>query len=102
MTSGRLKIAKALPEAPALINELQNFKMKTTPAGNDTYEAWRESDHDDLVLASAIACWCGERKLGSILKLPPMPRAPIQTRPPTLDELIALQSKPDQDGPPRV
>ena len=25
------------------------FKIKVTLAGNDTYEAWRESDHDDLV-----------------------------------------------------
>jgi hypothetical protein len=28
-----------------------------------SYEAWREGDHDDLVLAVAMACWCGERYL---------------------------------------
>lgn len=94
----RLKIAKALPEAPQLIEELQNFKMKITLAGNDTYEAWRESDHDDLVLAAAMACWFGEKRLGSILRLPPMPRAPIETQPPTMDEIIKLQPKPDGDG----
>ena len=58
-------------------------------AGNDTYEAWRESDHDDLVLAAAIACWYGEKKLGSILTLPPMyqnqvvpvrPTGPLEAR----------------------
>ncbi len=91
----RLKIARALPEAPVLVEELQNFKLKITTAGNDTYEAWRESDHDDLVLAAAMAAWLGEKKLWSILKLPPMPRAPIETRAPTMDELVKLQSGDD-------
>ncbi len=62
------------------------------------YEAWRESDHDDLVLAAAMAAWYGERRLGSILHLPPMPRPPIETRQPTLDELIGLQRKGEADG----
>ncbi len=93
----RLKIARALPEAPVLVEELQNFKLKITTAGNDTYEAWRESDHDDLVLAAAMAAWYGEKKLWPILKLPPMPRAPIETRQPTLNEIIELQPKDDPD-----
>lgn len=25
--------------------------------GHDSYEAWREGDHDDLVLAAALAAW---------------------------------------------
>ena len=93
LQSERLKIARALPDAQALIGELQNFKMTTTPAGNDAYGAWRESDHDDLLLAGAIACWYAERRLGSILKLPPMPAPPIARRPPTMDELIKMQPK---------
>jgi hypothetical protein len=24
---------------------------------HDSYEHWRESDHDDLVLATALGCW---------------------------------------------
>jgi hypothetical protein len=28
--------------------------------GHDSYEAWRESIHDDLVLAVSLACWYGE------------------------------------------
>jgi hypothetical protein len=24
---------------------------------HDSYEHWREGDHDDLVLAAALACW---------------------------------------------
>ena len=57
-----------------LVEELQNFKLKITTASNDTYEAWRESVHDDLVLAAAMAAWLGEKRLWSILKLPPLPR----------------------------
>ncbi len=98
LQAGRLKISPELPEAPQLVEELQNFKAKVTLAGNDTYEAWRESDHDDLVLAAAMAAWYGEKRLSSILRLPPMPRPPIETRPPSLDELIELQPKPSDGG----
>ncbi len=37
---------------------------------HDSYEAWREGDHDDLVLAVAMACWAGERFLGTQESLP--------------------------------
>jgi hypothetical protein len=29
--------------------------------GNDSYEAWREGIHDDLVLSVALACWFAEQ-----------------------------------------
>lgn len=53
----RLKIAAHLPLADALQAELLAFRSKISVSGHDTYEAWRESDHDDLVLALALACW---------------------------------------------
>jgi len=28
--------------------------------GHDSYEAWREGDHDDIVLSLAVACWSAE------------------------------------------
>jgi hypothetical protein len=56
----RMKIA-ALPNRDILLKELAAFRTKVTAAGNETFEAWRERDHDDLVLGSAIACWYGER-----------------------------------------
>jgi hypothetical protein len=63
LQTGRLKIAAALPEAATLTRELQNFQIKITLAtGHDTYGAWREGTHDDLVLALACALWCGERR----------------------------------------
>lgn len=52
-----LKIASQLPDAETLIRELQNFTVKITDAANDTYGAWREGTHDDLVLAVALAVW---------------------------------------------
>ena len=54
-----LHIASGLPLAPLLAKELATFKVKVTAAGNETFEAWREKDHDDLVLAVALAIWFG-------------------------------------------
>ena len=56
--SGRLKVARDLELAPALLDELLNFRVKVNlQTAHDSYEAWRESAHDDLVLATALACW---------------------------------------------
>lgn len=60
--SGRLKVAAGLHLWETLRKELQSFRRKISlTTGNDTYEHWRESDHDDLVLAAALACWGAER-----------------------------------------
>lgn len=57
----RLKIAEALPEARTLIDELLNFKVKISASGHDSYEAWREGVHDDLVLSVAMAVWAARQ-----------------------------------------
>jgi hypothetical protein len=63
LQTGRLRVASALPEAATLTQELQNFQMKISlDTGHDSYGAWREGTHDDLVLALACALWVGERK----------------------------------------
>ena len=59
--TGRLKIAEGLPEARLLVDEFLNLQVKITEAGRDTYGTWREGDHDDLVLATALACWYAEK-----------------------------------------
>jgi hypothetical protein len=46
-----------------LVKELQNFRTKVTVAGTDPLEAWREGQHDDMVLAVALATWAGEQAL---------------------------------------
>jgi hypothetical protein len=62
--TGRLKVAESLALAPALANELLNFKVKVDlRTAHDSYESWRESVHDDLVLAVALACWYAEHEL---------------------------------------
>lgn len=53
----QLKVSRSLTAAQALIQEMLTFKLKLTAKGNDTYEAWRESDKDDLVLMLAIGAW---------------------------------------------
>ncbi|MGA2669918.1 MAG: hypothetical protein ABSF21_00650 [Dehalococcoidia bacterium] len=54
----RLKVAKELPDATTLVNELLNFRVKINlKTAHDSYEAWREGVHDDLVLSVALACW---------------------------------------------
>jgi hypothetical protein len=43
-----------------LVDELNNFKVKITQAGNESFEAWREREHDDVVLSLAMALWVAE------------------------------------------
>jgi hypothetical protein len=56
----RLRVAEGLPEARTLKDELGKFTVKITEALNEQYESWRENDHDDLVLAVALAAWAAE------------------------------------------
>lgn len=61
LLQGRRLAFAALPLTEVLVKELKNFRVKITPAANEVYEAWREGQHDDLVLAAAMAAWLGER-----------------------------------------
>jgi hypothetical protein len=57
LQNGRLRIAEGLPLAETLRSELLNVRLKIDPkTAHDSYEHWREADHD-LVLAAAMACW---------------------------------------------
>jgi hypothetical protein len=75
LQSQRLKIAENLSDTPALVSELQNFKVKITDSGNDVYGEWRSGKHDDLVLAVALGAWAatnpalnqtGQAKVGGV------------------------------------
>jgi hypothetical protein len=47
--------------AEVLKRELLSFRVKLDPrTAHDSYEHWREQDHDDLVLAVACAAWYRE------------------------------------------
>ncbi|MEA2511088.1 MAG: hypothetical protein QOJ59_575 [Thermomicrobiales bacterium] len=72
MQAERLRISTQLTLAPVLAEELGNFKMtisKTT--GHDSYESWRENVHDDMVLATAMGLWLGERNVWDWTDIPP-------------------------------
>ena len=56
-----MQVARSLPDAGVLLREMHNFRVKITAAANETFSPWREGDHDDLVLAVAVAVWQGER-----------------------------------------
>lgn len=72
LQNGRLKISDSLELKDTLVKELLNFRVKINiSTAHDSYEAWREGDHDDLVLSVAMACWAGER----FLKKPRLARA---------------------------
>ena len=58
LQNGCLKIAASLPEAETLKRELLNFRVKIDPkTAHDSYEHWREGDHDDLVLSVSMGAW---------------------------------------------
>jgi hypothetical protein len=63
--TSRLKIAAELEQASALIKELSTMRVKVDlTTGNDSFEHWRATDHDDIALAVGIALWYGEHALG--------------------------------------
>jgi hypothetical protein len=66
----RLKIAGDLLYRDEFINELKNFKLKITKAGNETFEAWRDNIHDDLVLSVGIGAWYCLYVLGTEMTAP--------------------------------
>jgi hypothetical protein len=70
----RLRVASALPDTKTLLREFDSFTVKITDSANESFEAWRERDHDDLVLAVALAAWAAER----LCPPPVRPQAPLR------------------------
>lgn len=65
LQTGTLKIARSLERAQMLAQELTQFQTKITTAANDIYGAWREGQHDDMVLALALALWYAPRRIAA-------------------------------------
>lgn len=61
LQSSTLHIARALPDAAVLTEELLSFQVKITTSANEQYGEWRQGKHDDLVLALALALWYAPR-----------------------------------------
>jgi hypothetical protein len=56
LQAGRLQVARRLPLARMLVQELLNFRAQITEAAHETFGAARASEHDDIVLAVALPC----------------------------------------------
>jgi hypothetical protein len=70
----RLKIASGLAFADALVKELSTFRQKLRGSGYTAFEALREGDHDDLVLALGLAAWWAVKSaLGPLAPVRPLP-----------------------------
>jgi len=61
LQAGGLKIASGLQWGPTLLKEMAEMRVKVTSEGNEQFGAWRESTHDDLVFAVALAAWGADR-----------------------------------------
>src|SRR4051794_36787501 len=64
------QVPKQAAHTKTLQEELINFRVKVSLAGRDSYGAsaeWREGNHDDLVLALALALWHGENRVTPII-----------------------------------
>jgi hypothetical protein len=60
--NGWVRIAEGVDHAEQLKHELLNYRWKVKlDTGNETLEAWRERDHDDIVLGLAMAVQAGVR-----------------------------------------
>ena len=58
--SGRLKIAADIVHSGTLVQELLGFKLRVNKrTRRASYAAGKQTIHDDLVLALALACWAG-------------------------------------------
>ena len=55
--TARIRIAKSLPAATTLLEELANVRHTFDDAGADVLSRNRTSIHDDLVFATALANW---------------------------------------------
>ena len=59
---GELKIAKKLRDSWALVKELLDVRMTSTGGGKVRLGADGGGEHDDLVIALALACWRAQRR----------------------------------------
>ena len=59
---GELRIAEDLRETGALVQELVDVRMSAPGAGRVRLGADGYGEHDDLVIALALACWRGKRR----------------------------------------
>ncbi len=55
-------IASRLKGVEALVKEMAEMQVKVTASRREQYGAWREGQHDDMILAVALACWAVKKQ----------------------------------------
>jgi hypothetical protein len=53
----KLHCVRRLPLAQTLYDEFRNFEVKVRPNGRESFGAFKDGTHDDLVMSVALACW---------------------------------------------
>jgi hypothetical protein len=67
MEFGELKIASSLTMLAEFKKELAAMELRVTDAGNETFGARKDGEHDDMVIAVSLACWlAGKRYPGEL------------------------------------
>jgi hypothetical protein len=61
LEQGELGIAKGMREAGTLVRELASVKVRYRGSGRAQLGAEGVGEHDDLVIALALACWAGRK-----------------------------------------
>ena len=70
---GELRISRRMREAGTLVRELVDVRLRATAGGRQRLGADGPGEHDDLVIAVALACWSagkagvGERNSGRLV-----------------------------------
>jgi hypothetical protein len=62
LETGELGIARRLKEVGSLVRELMDMRATTGEAGRIRLGADGNGEHDDLVIALALACWSAKKK----------------------------------------
>jgi phage FluMu gp28-like protein len=63
LEQGEIRIARELRDSAALVRELMDVKMTMSASGHVRLGADGSGEHDDLVIALALACWMSNRKV---------------------------------------
>ena len=58
----KLRVAGGMAEAATLVREMREMRVKITASGREVYAARGKGEHDDLVMAVALAAWWLKRK----------------------------------------
>ena len=58
---GELGIAAGLRDGEVLLREMREMRVRVTDGGREQFGVWRSGEHDDLVLAAALASWGAKR-----------------------------------------